>query len=138
MSDTRHEDALLLGFTGPTFTGLECVQKLYLGTPDKMNANFFEFIRTRLPHADDALGKDVETSDRYVWPTAIYFNYHGHRIAVLMPDVLDVSGHEMYSDRHVALYYQGAKASQRILAEIIVKVQSVFLKAYYMKYGELP
>jgi hypothetical protein len=138
MSDTKHEDAKLIGFTGPIFYGLEGIQRLYKGPSNNLNANFLKHVLSKLPNHDEELANGVETSDgttRYQWAHAMFFNFEGHRIALLLPGMLHVTKDGSCSDRHVALYYQGPKASQRVTTSIAMKLFSEFTKAYFIKYG---
>ena len=138
MSDTKHENAELIGFTGPIFHGLEGIQRLYKGLPSNMNANFLQLVLSKLPNHDEKLANGVETSDgttRYRWAHAMFSNFEVHRIALLLPEMLHVTEDGSCSDRHVALYYQGPKASQRVITSIARTLQSEFTKAYFIKYG---
>lgn len=139
MSNQRTPNATLLGYIGPYFDGLEPAQALYKGTPDKMNENFMEIVRRRLPASDPYTAKGVETDDRYEWRCAIHFNYHGRRITVLMPGTenLDLTD-GTYADRHMALYYQGEQVSDEILSTVTMKVADAFVAAYRSRYRELP
>lgn len=137
--DTIPKPAKVEGFTGPFSAGLEPVTSLYQSKTFRLNLMLMNHFRELLPRPDGGVWEDVRTSDDYVWPFGVQFQFYNRHVLVLLPAVLKErdQSRETYSGRDVLLYYQGRTLTERQLARVMRRVAVVFEDAYEDLYGPI-
>lgn len=139
MCNRRWHIAALEGFEGPFFDGLEPIQHLLAGDPQRINEIFMSDLRKSFK--EDAAPRSlrlVSTTDRYQWPFGLCFRHYGREIVVLIPAMLDQKRrHGTSADRHVALYYRGEPFSDEEIDRVARRATAAFEDEYDAQYGHI-
>ena len=143
MCNTRVRGALLPGFFGPYFDGLEAVQHLFADEPQRLNEVFMSDVRKSFATPMDtepteSVDRLISTTDGYQWTFGVGFIYYDRKVWVLVPGVLESKKkHGTHADRHVALYYSGAQLTPVELKRIIRRATAAFEDTYDRMYGHI-